>query len=155
MTTPDQTRASRDAILAQTPSEVRDAVGRIVAANAPRPTFVAGGAVRDALLGHEVADLDLVTEGDAITAVRQALPSSTVIAHAKFGTASVKIAGTTIDVVTARRETYPRPGALPRVEPSTIDVDLRRRDFTINAMAVRLDAPAVILDPTAGLADLD
>ena len=86
--------------------------------------------------------------------MRKALPSSRVTAHEKFGTASVKIAGVTIDVVTARRETYPRPGALPRIEPSTIDDDLRRRDFTINAMAVRLDGDRRSSIPSGGLSDL-
>ena len=60
-----------------------------------------------------------------------------------------------MDVVTSRRETYHRPGALPTVSPSSIDDDLRRRDFTINAIALRLaPEPDVILDPCKGQDDI-
>lgn len=62
----------------------------------------------------------------------------------------------TLDLVTARRESYPRPGALPSVEPAGIDEDLHRRDFSINALALRLDGAerGALVDPTGGLADL-
>jgi tRNA nucleotidyltransferase (CCA-adding enzyme) len=62
-----------------------------------------------------------------------------------------------LDLITARSETYSQPGALPTVKPSTIDDDLRRRDFTINAMAIRLDGIhfGELLDPLNGRADLE
>lgn len=73
----------------------------------------------------------------------------------RFLTAKITAPGGAIDVATARRETYPRPGALPRVTPGAIGDDLARRDFTVNAMAVRLDrGPRRLLDPFDGCADL-
>jgi tRNA nucleotidyltransferase (CCA-adding enzyme) len=62
-----------------------------------------------------------------------------------------------LDLVTARSETYSQPGALPIIKPSTIDDDLRRRDFTINAMAIRLDGVhfGELLDPLDGRVDLE
>ena len=154
MTTLDHTKATRDAILAQTPPQVRSAIARISAANLPRATYIVAGVVRDALLGHAFRDVDLATEGDAIDAVRAAFPGARITSHEAFRTASVSVDDTTIDVVTARKETYATSGALPDVTPASIDDDLRRRDFTINSLAVRLDTDAPILDPTDGLGDL-
>jgi tRNA nucleotidyltransferase (CCA-adding enzyme) len=63
--------------------------------------------------------------------------------------------GTLIDVTTARREHYPRPGQLPVIEtPASIEDDLLRRDFTVNAMALRLDGEAALLDPADGMGDI-
>ena len=78
-----------------------------------------------------------------------------LVVHPSFGTASVVIEDATTDLVTARRETYPSPGALPDVTPSSIDDDLARRDFTINAMALPLgqESPE-ILDPHGGVEDM-
>lgn len=79
-----------------------------------------------------------------------------MVAHHPFGTAKVKLPGLAVDIATARYETYPHPGALPAVYPGTILEDLARRDFTINAMALRLcpgdDWP--LLDPLHGEKDL-
>ena len=113
--------------------------------------------MRDALLGMPINDLDFVLEGDApLLAARLAKETGgRLVVHPTFGTASVVIEGATADLVTARRETYPSPGALPEVTPSGIDDDLTRRDFTINAMAVPLaqENPQV-LDPHGGIDDL-
>ncbi len=120
--------------------------------------YLVGGPVRDLLLERPVKDLDLVVEGDA-----QALASTVaarldgrVVARSQFGTATVRLSKQSLDLVTARRETYPRPGALPQVTPSSIEDDLARRDFTINAMALPLTGPARrgLLDPHGGRADL-
>jgi len=103
--------------------------------------WVVGGAVRDVLLGGQPADLDLVVEGDAVAAagrLAQALAGELVV-HDRFGTATVRVAGHLYDLATARAETYEQPGALPDVRPGTIEEDLRRRDFTVNAIAVALD----------------
>lgn len=106
--------------------------------------YVVGGFVRDVLLKQPVGDLDLVVEGDAI-ACAQALATATsgsVRTHAAFGTATVSWAdGTTLDVIQARREVYPAPAALPEVHPASLHEDLRRRDFTINTLAVALTPP--------------
>lgn len=97
-----------------------------------------GGAVRDLLLGLQPKDLDLVVEGDAAAAATRL--GERLISHDRFGTASFMLAGHTYDIATARTERYPQPGMLPVVEPAGIDADLRRRDFTLNAIAISLDA---------------
>lgn len=103
--------------------------------------WVVGGAVRDLLLGGAPEDLDVVIEGDAVEAARrlgEALGGSVTV-HERFGTATVEAGGHVYDLATARVETYARPGALPDVRPGTLEEDLLRRDFTVNAIAVALD----------------
>ena len=102
---------------------------------------VVGGAVRDALLRQEPRELDFVVEGDARPVARRAAErlGGEVLVHERFGTVIVRAPGVTFDVASARTETYPAPGALPEVRPgATLREDLARRDFTVNAMAVRL-----------------
>ena len=104
--------------------------------------WIVGGAVRDLLLGREAAvDLDLVIEGDAVAAVRRlcAALGGALVVHDRFGTATVEAGGHVYDLATARAETYAAPGALPDVRPGTLEEDLLRRDFTVNAVAVALD----------------
>ncbi len=123
--------------------------------------YAVGGFVRDLLLSRPTADMDIVIEGDAIAFAHRLAKQygGDVEAHSDFGTATWT--ATTegyppfIDLVTARRESYPKPGALPVVQPSSIEDDLRRRDFSINAMAIQL-APAfgMLLDPLGGESDL-
>ncbi len=103
--------------------------------------YVVGGAVRDALLGRAPRELDVVVEGDAVPVARRAAErlGGDVAVHDRFGTATVRSPHSTFDVVTARTETYAHPGALPDVEPgASIEEDLARRDFTVNAIALRL-----------------
>ncbi len=121
------------------------------------PIYLVGGAVRDLLMGEPVADLDITVERDASTIAHELASrlSGRVVSRSQFGTFKVDMAGVSVDVVTSRRETYRRPGALPTVSPSSIDEDLQRRDFTINAMALRLaPEPVVILDPCKGQNDI-
>jgi tRNA nucleotidyltransferase (CCA-adding enzyme) len=101
-----------------------------------------GGAARDLLLGGEPADLDVVVEGDGPAAARAAAAvlGGQVREHDRFGTATVSAPGLAFDVVTARAEDYPRPGALPEVRPGSLEQDLARRDFTVNAIALALEA---------------
>ncbi len=101
----------------------------------PRVHLV-GGAVRDLLLGREPHELDLVVEGDAAAVARRLGASPRI--HPRFGTATVALRETTVDLAGSRRERYPHPGALPEVEPAPLPEDLRRRDFTINAIALVL-----------------
>lgn len=120
---------------------------------ADSPTYLVGGAVRDLLLGKGRADLDLVVEGDA-TALAAKLGAE-VVTHERFATAKAQLDGHTIDIATARTETYSQPGALPDVTPTgRIADDLRRRDFTINAMAIALSDGPSLIDPHGGQEDL-
>jgi len=125
------------------------------------PCYVVGGFVRDLLLGKPVNDLDVIVEGDAIKLGKKLVKShgGKLTTHFKFHTAVWHLPNSSdfVDLITARAETYGKPGALPTVTPATIEEDLRRRDFTINAMALRLDGEGFgeILDPLEGQADLE
>jgi tRNA nucleotidyltransferase (CCA-adding enzyme) len=108
-----------------------------------------GGAVRDLLLGRGPRELDVVVGGDEQTfaqdapsfardlAARLGVPSG-ANEHERFGTALVEWDGGRIDIATRRAESYPEPGALPEVRAGTPEEDLKRRDFTVNAIAVAL-----------------
>lgn len=101
--------------------------------------LLVGGAVRDRLLGATPADLDLLVEGP-VEAVLDRLGGQQR-RHGRFATATVTAEGFTFDLAAARRERYHRPGALPEVEPATVEEDLARRDFTVNALAYGLTGP--------------
>ena len=104
--------------------------------------YAVGGFVRDILLARPNLDIDLVVEGDGILFARElaALRQARVKAHTKFKTAVVVFPdGQRIDVATARLEYYEYPTALPTVELSSIKLDLYRRDFTVNALALQLN----------------
>lgn len=104
--------------------------------------YVVGGFVRDLLLNIRNLDLDFVVEGDGIKfakALARELDAA-VRTHRKFATATVILPdGMRLDVATARLEYYEYPAAMPTVELSSIKLDLYRRDFTINAMAIHLN----------------
>ncbi len=104
--------------------------------------FAVGGFVRDLLLRQENLDIDVVVEGDGI-AFAQAFAQRfqcRVRSHPKFGTAVIVFPdGFKIDVASARLEYYLEPGALPHVEHASIRLDLARRDFTINTLALALN----------------
>src|SRR6186713_772545 len=118
------------------------------------PVYLVGGAVRDLLLGHPRADVDLVVEGDA-AALAERLGGAAA-EHERFGTVKVEVEGHEVDVATARTETYPEPGSLPAVAPADgVEADLGRRDFTINAMAIPLDGEVRLIDPHGGEGDLE
>ena len=117
------------------------------------PVYLVGGAVRDLLLGKGRADIDLVVVGDA--AALAAKLGVQFVSHERFGTAKVELNGHELDIAAARSESYPHPGALPVVEPAdNLEADLRRRDFTINAMAIPLAGEPTLIDPYDGQADL-
>lgn len=126
-----------------------EAVGQ----QASEPVYLVGGAVRDLLLDRPRADVDLVVVGDA--AALAARLGGAGVEHERFGTAKVEVDGHELDIATARSETYPEPGALPVVAPAqSIEEDLERRDFTINAMAIPLDGEPRLIDPRGGREDL-
>lgn len=133
---------------------------RRLAENRQMPLYVVGGFVRDSLLGLKPDDFDLVVEGDAPALARAAAREfgGTATVHAPFGTAAWRMPeGFEMDFASARTETYPAPAVLPVVRvPASIQADLSRRDFTINAIALRLDGPHAgeYLDPHGGRADL-
>lgn len=135
-------------------------IARVTDALADVPgCWLVGGAVRDLLLGLTPLDLDVVVEGDAPAAARRAAArlDGEAVAHERFGTATVVAGGLRFDLVTARREAYPAPGALPEVEPAPLDEDLARRDFSIHALALGLsgESQAVLREAPGGLADLE
>ena len=117
-----------------------------------------GGAVRDLLLGGRTPrDLDLVAEEDGVAVARELasrLGARLDVVHDRFGTATLD--GEAVNVATARRESYPRPGALPEVRPAGLDDDMARRDFTVNAIAVGVspDRRGVVHSAPAAFADL-
>ncbi|MFM8426081.1 MAG: CCA tRNA nucleotidyltransferase [Chloroflexota bacterium] len=123
--------------------------------------YLVGGSVRDLLLGRPINDLDVIVEGDAIDLAKKLVEvyGGKQTPHFKFRTAFWHVPNSehVVDLITARNETYEKPGALPTVKPSTIEDDLARRDFTINAMALRLDGEGMgeVLDPLGGGADLE
>ncbi|MGZ9165627.1 MAG: CCA tRNA nucleotidyltransferase, partial [Anaerolineales bacterium] len=131
------------------------------------PLFIVGGSVRDLVLGRAVNDFDLTVEGDAIALARSLASrhGGKVTAHTEFGTAkwflpdnlkSDAEAHDTLDIVSARSETYKHPAALPTVRTGSIKDDIRRRDFTINALAIRLDGShfGELRDDLNGMDDL-
>lgn len=124
------------------------------------PVFLIGGIVRDILLDRPNEDIDIVVEGDGINLARElkATYGGEVFEHESFGTATwVTETGLSIDVVSSRLEYYEQPAALPEVEKSVLSDDLERRDFTINAMAIRLNDEAFgeLIDPFGGQQDLE
>jgi tRNA nucleotidyltransferase (CCA-adding enzyme) len=133
-------------------SGLSDALERVREAAGEVPIYLVGGAVRDLLLGRQRTDLDIAVEGDAAELGRRL--GGEVRAHERFATATVRACGLELDLATARRETYPRPGALPEVRPATLAEDLARRDFTVNAMAVPLAGDPELIDPHGGAGDL-
>jgi len=126
--------------------------------------FLVGGFVRDLLMSIPNFDLDVVIEGDGICfgkALAQELKAEWTI-HERFGTVSIAVPKTLnipqmhhLDIATARTEYYEYPTALPTVERSSIKKDLYRRDFTINALAIRVNrTPGELLDFFGGRRDL-
>jgi len=144
------------------PASVREllvTVGRLAEEQDGR-AYLVGGLVRDLWRGATLAgrDLDIVVEGDGPVLARRlgAVLGGSVVEHRRFLTASVEApAFGRIDVATARSERYESPGALPRVLPAGIADDLRRRDFTVNALAIELSSGEFgLIDPFGGRDDL-
>ncbi len=142
--------------------------------------YLVGGAVRDLLLAKEatgslmIQDIDLVVDGfhkaadvgagvELAKALQQLYPAARLEIHGAFQTAALlwhkdpELDSLWVDIATARTEFYPYPAANPEVEASSIRQDLYRRDFTINALALRLTPPRVgkLLDFFGGLLDLE
>lgn len=121
--------------------------------------FVVGGAPRDLVSSNQMGDLDLVVEGDGEGFARALAASlgGRMRSHPRFGTAEVELPGGRLDVATTRQEYYDSPAALPTVEPGPFEDDLRRRDFTVNTLAIELGEgpPFAIQDSYGALRDLE
>lgn len=142
--------------------------------------YLVGGFVRDLILGRPSLDFDIVVEGDAIALARslERKYGGRLVTHSRFGTAKWKINGVraklarqlteidfsqpdalpeSLDLISARNEFYEKPTALPVVERGNIKLDLHRRDFTINTLAMRLDGRHYgdLYDYWGGLNDLE
>jgi tRNA nucleotidyltransferase (CCA-adding enzyme) len=135
------------------------------AASQHAPVYIVGGFVRDLLLEHPSLDFDIVVEGEAITLARAlaAQHGGKVTSHSRFGTAkwnlehsAFNLQHSTLDLISSRQEYYEHPTALPTVEHGSIKLDLHRRDFTINTLALRLDGRhfGELHDYYGGLPDL-
>ncbi len=149
--------------LPQASADLLDAL--LAAADARRlSVYLVGGPVRDLLLERPIADLDLIVEarGDegAARLARDAAPAdASVTSHTRFGTVSVRAADCSVDLANVRSETYAHDGALPAVAAGTLADDLRRRDFSVNALALPLSKQAraahkSLVDLEEGLRDL-
>jgi poly(A) polymerase len=122
-------------------------------------TFVVGGFVRDIFLKRASKDVDFVTVGSGIelaTAVRNRLKKAHLSVFKNFGTAQLKTDDWEFEFVGARKESYNRNSRKPKVEDGTFEDDIYRRDFTINALAISLNAPKYgeIIDLFGGVEDL-
>ena len=121
--------------------------------------YIVGGFARDLLLNRENLDLDIVVEGDGIAfaEILSKTFKARVRSHKKFRTAVIILPdGFKIDVASARMEFYKTPAALPTVEAGPLKLDLYRRDFTINSMAIKLNRKSLgeLIDYFGGLKDL-
>jgi tRNA nucleotidyltransferase (CCA-adding enzyme) len=121
--------------------------------------YAVGGFVRDLLMRVENFDVDIVIEGDGIRLAEEFEKKSPcrIRTHKKFGTAIILFPdGLKIDVATARWEVYDSPAALPTVESGSIKIDLFRRDFTINTLAIQLNPKAFgeLIDFFGGVKDI-
>ncbi len=138
---------------------VFEIVGQIADENCEK-AFAIGGYVRDCLLDRQVKDIDIVVEGSGIElakAAAKALGVKKVTVYKNFGTAMFHHEGYEIEFVGARKESYRSDSRKPIVENGTLDDDQKRRDFTINAMAISLNKAQYgeLVDPFNGLIDLD
>lgn len=132
--------------------EVADSLGLEV--------YVVGGFVRDIFLDRPSADIDFVTVGSGIELARKVAKrlgrTKNLTIYANYGTAQIRFRNLELEFVGARRESYTRDSRNPIVEDGTLDDDQKRRDFTINAMAICLnkDRFGELVDPFGGVADL-
>ncbi len=123
-------------------------------------TYVVGGYVRDMIMGKESKDIDIVCVGSGIALAKKVAESLNGKVHLNvfrnFGTAQLKFEGREIEFVGARKESYRRDSRKPVVEDGTLEDDQKRRDFTINALAIRLNKKGLgeLIDPFDGIRDI-
>lgn len=131
-----------------------------IADSMDREVYVVGGYVRDIFLQRPVNDIDFVTVGSGISLAKEVSEAlgrgDHLTVYANYGTAQIKYRNLELEFVGARRESYHRESRNPIVEDGTLEDDQNRRDFTINAMAICLNAERYgeLVDPFGGIADL-
>ena len=135
-----------------------------IARDSGHDLYLVGGPVRDLLLERPLVDVDLLVETNAITladAIRAELGKDGVriVEHPRFGTLHLKTEDAALDIANLRHESYAHPGALPDVVPGSFEQDRQRRDFSVNALAWKLDSAhpekaSEVIDGCGGLADL-
>jgi tRNA nucleotidyltransferase (CCA-adding enzyme) len=161
------TRPSVAEVLKCLPPAAADLASAVIAAADERGVgvYLVGGPVRDLLLGRSLRDVDLVVEGrdgeGAEALARCAAPDGArVVSHDRFGTVTLERGAARVDLATTRTETYASDGALPSVAQGSLEQDLLRRDFTVNALALPLSRSARgrragVVEVEGGLADLE
>lgn len=117
--------------------------------------FFVGGIVRDILMGNKISDIDIVVVGNAIEFCKSYKNGKVISAHPDFGTCKIEIEGINIDFASTREEIYPKSGCLPVVKNigCPLELDVLRRDFTINAIAINLKTLEIV-DHLSGKKDL-
>jgi tRNA nucleotidyltransferase/poly(A) polymerase len=124
------------------------------------PCYLIGGFVRDKILNRPNKDADIMCVGDAIELAHEVAelfnPKPPVAYFKNFGTAQIKLPDIEIEFVGARKESYDENSRNPSVESGTLEEDQKRRDFTINALAISLDKNnfGEVVDPFNGIGDL-
>jgi tRNA nucleotidyltransferase (CCA-adding enzyme) len=122
--------------------------------------YLTGGAIRDIITGFPIRDLDFTVQGNALKLQKDLERAGAVVGDADDETRALLLTlpgGVRAEIAMARSERYDKPGKPPQMAPSTIIEDLRRRDFTVNAMALSLNegSRGLLMDPFNGVADIE
>ena len=122
--------------------------------------YLTGGAIRDVITGFPIRDLDFTVQGNALKLQKDLEKAGAVVGDADDETRSLLLTlpgGVRAEIAMARSERYDKPGKAPQMAPATIIEDLRRRDFTVNAMALSLNegSRGLLMDPFNGVADIE
>jgi tRNA nucleotidyltransferase/poly(A) polymerase len=122
--------------------------------------YLTGGAIRDIITGFPIRDLDFAVQGNALKLQKELERIGAVVGHADDETKSILLTlpgNVRAEIAMARSEVYEKTGKAPHISPATIIEDLRRRDFTVNAMALSLNegSRGLLMDPFNGAADIE
>jgi tRNA nucleotidyltransferase (CCA-adding enzyme) len=122
--------------------------------------YLTGGAIRDIITGFPIRDLDFTVQGNALKLQKDLERAGAVVGDADNETRALLLTlpgGVRAEIAMARSERYDKPGKAPQIAPATISEDLRRRDFTVNAMALSMNegSRGLLMDPFNGSADIE